>query len=169
MVCGIATLITGVQFLYPDWRTDAQAQTYLEPEICDDGVDNDGDGLVDAADPDCPELTARCDIEVGQPSYVNGETVTVTSWRLANLSDSPAPIELKSWLSSPEDPDLPYIRFGERGGVVLPVGFDVDIGPINIGTIDANDVPGNYAFSCRLLDPVTGDVLYESSDSFGVF
>ena len=25
----------------------------IEPEICDDGIDNDGDGLVDCNDPDC--------------------------------------------------------------------------------------------------------------------
>ncbi|MCP4090198.1 MAG: hypothetical protein GY746_10445, partial [Gammaproteobacteria bacterium] len=36
------------------------------PEICDDGIDNDGDGLVDGADPDCCDMldagiTTSCD------------------------------------------------------------------------------------------------------------
>ena len=38
------------------------------PEICDDGVDNDLDGLVDCADPDC----------IGFPNCFEGDTVTCT-------------------------------------------------------------------------------------------
>ncbi|MGB5314406.1 MAG: hypothetical protein WBN56_00255 [Robiginitalea sp.] len=32
-------------------------------EICDDGVDNDGDGLTDCEDPDC-ELAPECTPEI---------------------------------------------------------------------------------------------------------
>lgn len=32
----------------------------LTPEICDDGIDNDGDGLVDCADPKCGSNVANC-------------------------------------------------------------------------------------------------------------
>jgi hypothetical protein len=35
-----------------------------DPEICDDGIDNDGDGLTDCEDPDCSSEPA-CDIGGG--------------------------------------------------------------------------------------------------------
>ncbi len=35
----------------------------IPAEICDDGIDNDGDGLTDCEDPDC-ELAPECTLEI---------------------------------------------------------------------------------------------------------
>lgn len=42
-----------------------------QPEICNDGIDNDGDGLIDCADPDCAHDPA-C-VQVCVPTGVEGK------------------------------------------------------------------------------------------------
>ena len=47
-----------------------------EPEICNDGIDNDGDGLTDCADPDC---TPAAPASVSNPAVCTGDIAVYTA------------------------------------------------------------------------------------------
>lgn len=71
----IANLVVSVEFLglsYErfDWKAYAQAYIPGEDEVpggCSDGIDNDGDGLIDCADPDC-FLAPNCRVPAPAPA-----------------------------------------------------------------------------------------------------
>lgn len=147
----IATAIGAVQYLYPSWRIDASAQGYPPPP------------------PPPPEPTSPvCEIEMSQPSYVNGETVTANLWRISNPTDRAIPVELKSWVVFPGVARVPITRFGADGSVVLDSGAQIELGPQDLFTVNANHPPGTYAFSCRLLNPVTGRTQTANRNAFQV-
>jgi len=75
------------------------AQASVTTEVCDDGVDNDGDGLVDNADPDCfPKLTVSkagtgSGTVTSSPSGINCGTTCVApfaSGTHVTLTEAPA-------------------------------------------------------------------------------
>ena len=61
MTAGIRVLIIfflitfgiGLSSFYPSIPSEHKSFTYLLTEICDNGIDDDGDGLIDTDDPDC--------------------------------------------------------------------------------------------------------------------
>jgi hypothetical protein len=74
--------------------------TSVSSEICDDGIDNDGDGLIDCLDPvDCPFGTAPCVPPVNDectgaidiPVTVPGTYTAFMDTTLASLSPEPLP------------------------------------------------------------------------------
>gem|GEM_PF-4672415 len=67
---------------------DCEPVAQLEPELCDDGHDNDGDGRFDCEDPDCFELCeASCETAVGVPISVHDDTLVITGTTLGAVSD----------------------------------------------------------------------------------
>jgi hypothetical protein len=109
---------------------------------------------------------AECDIDLGRRVYTNGQTVTVTGFRLANNSSTPLETEIKSWLSIPGFAPITIINTGADGSVTLPVGFDTDLGPFGLFQVAAAFPRGAYQFSCRILDPKTGATLASSLNPF---
>ena len=110
--------------------------------------------LVNAATP--------CDIELNQPSYSSGETVSLSVFRLTNSSTESQFYEWKLWFRSPGLPVTSLVNYGFNSELALPAGFDVDfaglVGPIVLFTIDDVLFPsGSYEVGCRLVDPVTGE------------
>ena len=82
IVCG-DSIVEGAEACDPpDGVTCAADCTFL-PEKCDDGVDNDTDGLVDCEDPDCAAdaacaLTSVCAAAIPLTDTANGDTSTGT-------------------------------------------------------------------------------------------
>lgn len=60
------------------------------PEICNDGIDNDGDGLIDCADPDCAQDPA-CVTPTATPTCTPTSTPPSTPTSTATPTDTPTP------------------------------------------------------------------------------
>lgn len=106
-----------------------------------------------------------CDTEVNHPTYVNGDQVQVPTLRFANLTTGPAAVEIKTWLGLPGS-TASVLNAGATGSLVLPAGFDANLGPFTFFTVTPGMPRGGYEFSCRLLDPTTGETLSVKRTSF---
>jgi hypothetical protein len=107
-----------------------------------------------------------CEIEMSQASYVNGDTVTATTLRIANPSTVPVSIEMKIWLGWPFGPPISVVNAGADGSVILPVGLDLNLGPVLLFPVTFGTPRGAYEFSCRMRDPVTGQFRAEDLNPF---
>jgi hypothetical protein len=109
---------------------------------------------------DCggPPPLGMCDIRMSQDIYTVGDMVTVETWRFANQGPDPMAVEIKNWLSIPGFDPAPVINAGADGSLILPPGFDTNFGPVDLFTVTGDFPLGRYEFSCRLLDPVTGEL-----------
>ena len=109
-----------------------------------------------------------CDIQLNQVTYVDGDTVIANVFRVANLTSAPIAAELKVWQGLPEMPPISLYNVGSDGSFVLSAGFDTDLGPRPLLEVTAALPRGGYEFSCRLLDPVTGELLAEDRNFFEI-
>lgn len=108
-----------------------------------------------------------CEVELTQPNYTNGEIVTASTLRLSNPSGSPVETELKIWLGTPSAA-ASFVNVGADGALDLPAGLDLDLGPLPFLPVNAGTPIGQYEFSCRMLDPVTGALLSEDRERFDI-
>jgi hypothetical protein len=115
-----------------------------------------------------PVSTPQCDIQLNQATYIDGETVTLDVFRLANLTAAPIALEVKFWLGLPAGSSISVINQGSDGSLVAPTGWDIDLGPLPLLPVSSSLPRGNYEFSCRMLDPVTGELLTEDRDFFSI-
>lgn len=111
---------------------------------------------------DAPE----CDIQMNQVSFVDGDIVTADVFRFANLSTSSVAVELKIWFDLPGAPPISVTNVGADSSFVLSAGLDVDLGPVPLLLVTASQPRGGYEFSCRILDPITGQLLSEDRNLF---
>jgi hypothetical protein len=109
-----------------------------------------------------------CQVRMSDSSFSNGEVVTALVTRFANRGATPIAVEYKVWIEIPTIAPYPVLRGGADGSAVLPGGVDANIGPLTLFTVVPQLPRGSYAFSCRLVDPVTGQLLSESLQSFVV-
>ncbi|MBI3325436.1 MAG: hypothetical protein HYZ81_01860 [Nitrospinae bacterium] len=112
--------------------------------------------------------TVACDIQMSQAAYGNGETIAAQSLRWANAGATPVPIEAKLWFEVPGFAPITFVNLGADGSVQLPAGFDHNFGPLSLATVTPAFPRGTYAFSCRILDPVTGQLLREDLNPFAI-
>jgi hypothetical protein len=117
---------------------------------------------------DVPPVTPECDIQLNQTSFGNGDTVTANVYRFANLTTAPIATEMKFWLGVPGIPPISVANVGSDGSIELPAGLDSDFGPIPLIPVTAALPRGTYEFSCRFLDPVTGELLAEDRNFFEI-
>lgn len=110
----------------------------------------------------------ECDIRLSQPLYVDGETLTADVLRLAKPSGDPVAIELKIWLELSGIPPVSLVNLGADGSFVLAPGNDIELGPLPLLPVNASLPRGDYEFSCRMLEPVTGELLWEDRNPFEV-
>jgi hypothetical protein len=111
---------------------------------------------------------AACNVTLNKTSFVNGDTITIQSWRISNLTSNALPIELKLWLEIPGAPAFGIINLGANGSFVLPAGFDQDLGSFPLVLVTASLPRGNYALNCRFLHPVTGELIVEDLNPFQI-
>ena len=130
-------------------------------------------GLMGAEEPLCkvnielPPLP-KCDIRLNQLAFVDGETVTADVFRLANSAANPVATEIKLWLVVPGIAPVSILNLGSYGGLVLPAGADIDLGPMPLFPVTTALPRGTYEFSCRMLDPMTGEFLALDRESFDI-
>jgi hypothetical protein len=117
---------------------------------------------------DVPPVTPECDIQLNQTSFGNGDTVTANVYRFANLTTAPIATEMKFWLGVPGIPPISVANVGSDGSIELPAGLDSDFGPIPLIPVAAALPRGTYEYSCRFLDPVTGELLAEDRNFFDI-
>jgi laminin B (domain IV) len=99
---------------------------------------------------------AICDIQLNQAIYHNGDQVTAQVWRLGNQDTSPLAVEFKVWFEVPGFAPISVLRFGADGSVSFPAGLNQNLGPATLFTVAPSTPRGTYAFSCRVVNPVTG-------------
>jgi DNA-binding beta-propeller fold protein YncE len=109
-----------------------------------------------------------CDIRMSQDVYSVGATVTVASWRLRNPGPDPVAIEMKTWLGVPTAGAVSVVNAGATGSLTFPSGLDAELGPIDLFVVQASFPRGTYEFSCRLLDPITGQTKHEDLNPFEI-
>ena len=110
------------------------------------------------------------DIKLSKATYLDGETITASVFRLANPGPAPVAVELKVWLGTPIPglAALPIFNVGADGSLVLPANLDLELGPFPIFPVSAELQRGTYEFSSRMLDPITGELLSEDLNSFTI-
>ncbi len=125
--------------------------------------------LVNGDIPGLGTLTFRrtdlsCDVTLSASRYGDGDTITIQSWRLANLNPEPTRLEVGIWLDIPDAEPVSVID------EVLDVGAGSDEtqGPLAIQDVTAASPRGVYAVGCRALDPVTKQLRYEDIETFEV-
>ena len=109
-----------------------------------------------------------CQITLNQEVFTNGQTVIATNIRLVNEGPLATPVEIKIWFEHPGLAPIPIYRAGADGSAVLPAESNTNLGPGNLFTVLPSYTRGNYAFSCRIVNPVTGLLLGESLKAFVV-
>ena len=113
--------------------------------------------------PSVPPLRPECDIQLSQSIYLDGETLTADVFRYANLSPDPVAFEWKVWLDIPGIGPIGIVDFPFPP---LPSGTDVDFGPLPLLPFDASLPRGEWELSCRLVESLTGRLLFEDRNFF---
>lgn len=110
-----------------------------------------------------------CLVQLGKTTHVDGDPITAKVARFTNPDVNAVPVELKLWFEpSGTLAPIPFTTLGADGSVVLPAGFDRDLGPVTLGRVDASVARGSYKFRCRLLHAVTGELLSDAAVSYDV-
>jgi hypothetical protein len=110
----------------------------------------------------------RCDIQLTRSTYTTGDTVQAAVFRLANQQAVSIPTEIKVWLGAPNATTTPVLNIGGDGSVILPAGFDANLGPISLFAVDDSFPKGSYEFSCRMIDLTSGRSLASSLNPFKI-
>lgn len=106
-------------------------------------------------------------MDSAQASYAAGETITVSIFAISNPSPEPVAVEWKAWLEIPSVNTIGFVNFGADSSLVLPTGFNLDLGPIPLFEVSGVP-PGVYTLGCRLRHPVTGALISEDLHTFTV-
>jgi hypothetical protein len=111
-----------------------------------------------------------CEVATTQASYVDGEILTMTTLRYANLGPNPVESRLRLQLAFPAafPITVQMLDLGAGGGFSLPGSFDHDLGPVQMFPIPSYLPRGQYSLRCALEDPTTGDVQAEDEATFNL-
>jgi hypothetical protein len=113
----------------------------LAPPECDDGIDNDRDGVVDGQDPGCEVLTPT-----GEPSEGNDADVTLFQLAVTFL-DSPA--------VEPLDVGVQHIQLAVDGELLIALSnaqLDLEQWPFRLPLVSGEFVGGNHELSVTAID-----------------
>ncbi len=93
IIQGHGNAVSGDCLAIKDLESNEISTSSIIPEICDNGIDDDGDGLVDCADPDCSYLlSTSSNVPVSIPSSI---PVTVTSTLTVSTAGTITDINIK--------------------------------------------------------------------------
>jgi hypothetical protein len=105
-------------------------------------------------------------ITMNKSTYIDGDTITASEFRLQNLGTTPTVCELKVWLGVPGIAPISVLNLGADGSFTIPAGFNQNFGPLNLLTVSSGLPRGAYEFSSRVLNPVMGNILSEDLNPF---
>ena len=131
------------------------------------------DGFLSAEEPLCKldiivDPLPRCEVVLDKESYLPGEFVTANLLRLSNTDSKDVEVELKIWFDSAEAPSLSVVNTGAFGNYVLAAGAVLDLGPVQVAQVVDSSTKGAHEFSCRLLDPTSGEILFNDRNLFNI-
>jgi hypothetical protein len=112
--------------------------------------------------------TFGCQVSLNQDVFSTGQTVIATDIRLVNRRPTATAVEIKIWFEAPGLTPIPIYRVGADGSAALPANSNINLGPGHLFAVTPSVARGDYAFSCRIVDPVTGALLSESLKRFVV-
>lgn len=113
------------------------------------------------------EVFPSLDITMSKSTYVVGDALTATEFRLRNQGTTAQACELKVWLIVPGIPPIGFFNLGSDGSFVIPAGFNQNFGPLTLLSKITDSVPkGNYEFDSRMVNPVTAQFLSQDLNSF---
>ncbi len=139
------------------WNTVLMADTNLS--ISGFGEDERGELYVVDRNGSVYRLVgeAFCRVVLNQTIFFESDTVSLNTFKIANLGSQPSQSELKVWLSFPgSTTSLSLFSLGGTGDLILPAGFSVDLAPLNLFSVSGVQPKGGYQIGCRVLDYATG-------------
>lgn len=107
-----------------------------------------------------------CAIQLNRSSYVNGDVLIAQSLRVTNTTGVTQAVEVKISFLVPGAGPAPFANLGADGSLSFPSGFSQDFGPLVIATVTPGFPRGAYEMTCRMRDPVTGELLAEDRNPF---
>ncbi len=116
------------------------------------------------------EIGPGCEVLMSQPSYVEGETITVSQARYVNPASGIAfDGQIKLSLEIPNGAVFSLLDIGGDGSLTLPAGMILDPAPLSLLTIGQSfPLRGTYTLSCEVLNPAIGRSLTSDSVTFEV-
>lgn len=108
------------------------------------------------------------DITMSQPSYINGDTVTASEFRIRNLGITAVPAEIKVWLGVPGMAPITLVNIGYDGAFSFPPGINSNLGPWSLFSVSAGVPRGGYELSSRIVDPSTVKLINECIQPFSI-
>jgi hypothetical protein len=107
-------------------------------------------------------------VNLSAPSYSTGDVISVTDLAITNSGTRPTAVQVKIWLESRGIQPVSIMRAGADGYMLIPAGSELTFyQPRDLAV--SEDLPrGDYALRCRVLDPVTGQLLADRSVYFEV-
>jgi hypothetical protein len=109
-----------------------------------------------------------CLVTLNGGNYTNGQDVIAQSVLISNPTTSPIPVEFKYWIGQPGTSLLAFASGGHDLSVVLPPGMAQEVGPISLGVVQPEYARGLYTFGCKFLNPVSGNVLTQTTRVFNL-
>jgi hypothetical protein len=107
-------------------------------------------------------------IELNRNTFLPGDAVEASLVRFENPRSTPAPVEVKLWLEMAGSSPISILNIGADGAVTLPAGVQFDLGPVKLFDVGSSTPSGIYAFSSRIVDPVSGELLSEDPTPFSI-
>ena len=107
------------------------------------------------------------EVQLGKRSYRQGETVSVSSFRVSNSSIQSREVELKAWMALPGMMPI-SLDLSVDDSLNLAAGLDQDYGAMPLLKISLDAPSGTGEANARLIDPVTGNVLSEDLNPFTI-
>ena len=108
------------------------------------------------------------DCQLSGSSYVRGDTVSLASYRIVNQGETAAPVEAKVWVEAPGLDPIAAFSVGSDGSLVLTPGAEMTLQPLETFTVSQNLPAGTYVLKSRMIDPVTGQMLHETANTFEI-
>ncbi|MDJ0789888.1 MAG: hypothetical protein QNK05_24080 [Myxococcota bacterium] len=112
-------------------------------------------------------IPPTCDIAFVGDDAVPGEAVEATL-AVRHAGTDPVSIEMKLYLDSAASGPLSFVNIGSDGTVILDESTDIVYPAATILTVDATTPLGAITLGCRLLDPITGALIFEQTDTLEI-
>jgi hypothetical protein len=109
-----------------------------------------------------------CNVQLNQTTFTNGDQIILQTMKFSNPTSAGFYVEYKYWVDIPGGQTFSEFRGGSDGLSFLVPGYEQDLGPVTLATVDSSLSRGDYSFGCRFMDPIKGNVLMQSVQKFTI-